>query len=243
MDYPSQIVYTGDVASPVGYQTFCPVGAALNVVGERWTLLIVRDLFLGPRRYSELLRGLGGIPTDILAARLRTLQQQGVVRQVGEGRAQHYELTESGQALAPVLRELGRWGADRLKLPADPADIPTRVPLTSLLLGGAPYPRQADGQYEVRVAEETVRINVDAGQIHAAPDSEPDITIELTRTGMRALILGARAAEIEQAGDLTIKGNRRRAHALLNTLTGPPRLAALRQQLEAAAGDATTGTQ
>ena len=231
------------MASPVGYQTFCPVGAALNVVGERWALLVVRDLFLGPRRYSELLKGLGGIPTDILATRLRTLQQQGVVRQVGEGRAQRYELTESGQALAPVLRELGRWGADRLRLPADPSQIPTRVPLTSLLLGGAPYPRQANGQYEVRVADESVRIDIDAGQIHAAPDSEPDTTIELTRTGMRALILGARAAEIEQTGDLTIKGNRRRAHALLNTLTGPPRLAALRQQLEAAAGDATTGTQ
>jgi len=231
------------VASPVGYQTFCPVGAALNVVGERWALLIVRDLFLGPRRYSELLRGLGGIPTDILAARLRTLRQEGIVRQVGEGRTQRYELTESGQALAPVLRELGRWGADRLRLPADPSQIPTRVPLTSLLLGGAPYPRQANGQYEVRVADESVRIDIDAGQIHAAPDSEPDTTIELTRTGMRGLILGARAAEIEQAGDLTIKGTRRRAHALLNTLTGPPRLAALRQQLEAAAGDATTGTQ
>ena len=68
------------------YQTFCPVGAALNVVGERWALLIVRDLFLGPRRYSELLKGLGGIPTDILAARLRTLQEQGVV-QTGRERA------------------------------------------------------------------------------------------------------------------------------------------------------------
>ena len=85
------------MASPVGYQTFCPVGAALNVVGERWALLIVRDLFLGPRRYSELLRGLGGIPTDILAARLRTLRQEGIVRQVGEGRTQRYELTESGR--------------------------------------------------------------------------------------------------------------------------------------------------
>lgn len=221
------------MASPVGYQTFCPVGAALNVVGERWALLIVRDLILGPRRYSELLRGLGGIPTDILASRLRTLQEQGVVRQVGTGRAQRYELTESGQALGPVLRELGRWGADRLQLPSDPAEIPTRVPLTSLLLGGAPYPRQANGEYEVRVDEETVRVEVDAGQIHAAPDSEPDTTLELTRAGMRALILGARAAELEQAGDLSIDGNRRRAHALLNALTGPPRLAALRQQLEA----------
>ena len=226
------------MASPVGYQTFCPVGAALNAVGERWALLIVRDLILGPRRYSELLRGLGGVPTDILAARLRTLQEQGVVRQVGQGRAQRYELTEAGQALGPVLRELGRWGADRLRFPADPAEIPTRVPLTSLLLGGAPYPRQANGAYDVRVGEETVRVEVDAGQLHAAPNSEPNTTIELTRPGMRALILGARASEIEQTEDLSIQGNRRRAHAFLNTLTGPPRLAGLRPQLEAAAADA-----
>jgi len=225
------------MAAPLAYQSFCPVGAALNVIGERWALLIVRDLFLGPRRYSELLKGLGGIPTDILAARLRTLQEQGIVRQVGQGRAQRYELTDSGQALAPVLRELGRWGADRLRLPANPSDIPTRVPLTSLLLGGAPYPRQANGEYEVRAAEETVRIAVDGGQIQAAPDREPDTTIELTRAGMRALILGARATEIEQAGNLSIQGNRRRAHALLNTLTGPPRLAAIRQQLQVADGD------
>ena len=225
------------MAAPVGYQTFCPVGAALNVVGERWALLIVRDLVLGPRRYSELQKGLGGIPTDILAARLRRLQEQGIVIQVGEGRAQRYELTESGQALGPVLRELGRWGADRLELPADPSEIPTRVPLTSLLLGGAPYPRQANGAYELRVAEETVRVEVDAGQLHAAPDAEPDTTIELTRLGMRALILGARAAEIEQAGDLSVEGNRRRAHALLDTLTGPARLAAVRAQLERGWGD------
>ncbi len=231
------------MASPVGYQIFCPVGAALNVVGERWALLIVRDLFLGPRRYSELLKGLGGIPTDILAARLRTLQEHGIVRQAGKGRAQRYELTESGQALGPVLRELGRWGADRLRLPADPAEIPTRVPLTSLLLGGAPYPRHANGEYEVRVGEETVRVEVDAGQIHAAPDSEPDTTIELTRPGLRALILGARASDIEQTGDLSSQGNRRRAHAFLNALTGPPRLAGLRPQLEAAAGDAQKGDQ
>jgi hypothetical protein len=107
-----------------------------------------------------------------------------------------------------VLSELGRWGADRLRLPADPSEIPPRVPLTSLLLGGAPYPRQANGEYEIRVGEETVRVAVDAGQIHAAPDSEPDTTIELTRPGMSSLILGARASEIEQTGDLSIHGNR-----------------------------------
>jgi DNA-binding HxlR family transcriptional regulator len=231
------------VAAPVGYQTFCPVGAALNVVGERWSLLIIRDLFLGPRRYSDLLKGLGSIPTDILAARLRTLQEHGVVRQVGNGRAQRYELTDAGRALGPVLRELGRWGADRIRLPANPAEIPARVPLTSLLLGGAPYPRQANGEYEVRVEDEAVRVEVDTGQIHAAPNREPDTTIELTRRGMRALILGDRAAEIEQAGDLSIKGNKRRAHTFLNTLTGPPRLAGLREQLEAAANPPAAETQ
>src|SRR4051794_2546970 len=149
------------VASPVGYQSFCPVGAALNVVGERWALLVVRDLLLGPRRYSDLLAGLGGIGTDILAARLRALQEHGIVRQAGEGRGRRYELTDAGQALRPVLKELARWGADRLTLPADPTRIPPRVPLTSLLLG-ATYPRQADGAYEVRVEGEVVRVDVAA---------------------------------------------------------------------------------
>ena len=164
--------------SPLAYQSFCPAGAALNVVGERWALLVVRDLLLGPRRYSELLSGLGGIGTDILAARLRTLQEHGVVRQVGAGRSQRYELTESGRALQPVLRELSRWGADRLRLPADPSQIPTRVPLTSLLIGATGLPRQANGVYEVRVDDEAVHVEVTAGQVHAAPDREPNTTIE-----------------------------------------------------------------
>jgi DNA-binding HxlR family transcriptional regulator len=221
-----------EMAAPLGYQAFCPVGAALNVVGERWALLIVRDLLLGPRRYSDLQIGLGGIPTDILAARLRTLQEHGIVRRVGTGRAQRYELTDSGQALRPVLRELGRWGADRLRLPADPSQIPPRVPLTSLLVGATALSREANGPYEVRLDDEAVRVAVADGEVHAAPDSEPDTTIELTRSGLRALILGASASEVERSGDLMVTGDRRRAHVLLNALTGPPRLAGLRRQLE-----------
>lgn len=227
------------MASPLAYQSFCPTGAALNVVGERWSLLVVRDLLLGPRRYSELLSGLGGIGTDILAARLRTLQEHGVVRQVGEGRSQRYELTESGRALQPVLRELSRWGADRMRLPADLSQIPPRVPLTSLLIGATELPRQANGVYEVRVDDEAVRVDVTAGQVHAAPDSEPDTTIELTRPGLRALILGARSSDIEEAGDVSIHGDRRRAHALLNAMTGPPLLAGLRPQLQGGGAEAS----
>lgn len=225
-----------EVASPLEYQSFCPTGAALNVVGERWALLIVRDLLLGPRRYSELQAGLGGIGTDILAARLRTLQEHGIVRQVGTGRAQCYELTDTGQALRPVLVELARWGADRLRLPADPSEIPLRVPLTSLLVGAPTLPRGANGTYEVRVEGETVRVEVVDGQVRAAPNSEPAATIELTRAGLVALIRGAPAADIERSEEVAIEGDRRRARALLDALTGPPLLVGLRRQFEAAAG-------
>jgi DNA-binding HxlR family transcriptional regulator len=223
------------VASPVGYQSFCPIGAALNVLGERWALLIVRDLLLGPRRYSELLNGLGGVGTDILAARLRTLQEQGIVRKVGEGRGARYELTESGLALRPVLTELARWGGHRLRLPDDPSTIPPRVPLTSLLLGATSIPRQANGAYEIRVQGEVVRIDVDGGCVHPAPDAQPETTIELTRPGLRALVLGAPASDLRQAGDVRVEGNARRAAALLDAITGPPLLTGLRAQFEEAA--------
>ncbi len=224
------------MASPVGYQSFCPVGSALNVVGERWALLIVRDLLLGPRRYSDLLNGLGGIGTDILATRLRTLQEHGVVQQVGAGRAQRYELTEAGQALRPVLTELARWGAPRLRLPADTTQIPPRVPLTSLLIGATALPRGANGRYEVSLEGETVRVDVSDGQVHAAPDSEPDTTITLSLAGLGALILGANASELEQTGGVSIRGDSRHAHAFLDALTGAPLLAGLRPQLQGGQG-------
>ena len=220
------------MASPIAYQSFCPVGAALNVVGERWALLFVRDLFLGPRRYSELLNGLGGIGTDILAARLRTLQEHGVVRQVGKGRARRYELTDAGRELRPVLAALARWGADRVRLPRDHSRIPPRVPLTSMLVGAAALPREANGAHEVRVEDERFRVEVAGGEVRPAPDSEPDTTIELTRAGLVGLILGAPSTEIEQAGNLSIEGDSARAHALLDAVTGSPRLAAVRRELE-----------
>jgi DNA-binding HxlR family transcriptional regulator len=221
------------MAAPLEFQPFCPVGAALNVVGERWALLVVRDLLLGPRRYSELLRGLGGIGTDILAARLRALGDEGIVRQVGTGRARAYELTDEGHALWPVLEALGRWGADRLRLPDDPSQIPLRVPLTSLLLGATDLPRRADGVFEVRVGDEVVRVKVAEGRLRAAPEQPIDVRIELTPAGLRSLVLGSSAADLQQAGDLVVGGDRRRARALLDSLSGPPLLAGLRDQLVA----------
>jgi DNA-binding HxlR family transcriptional regulator len=95
------------------YGQRCPAARALDVVGERWTPLIVRELLLGPKRYTDLVDGLPGIGTNLLAGRLSDLQEHGVVEKRTLPRPTPvavYELTEAGRALAPVLRELRSWG-------------------------------------------------------------------------------------------------------------------------------------
>lgn len=99
------------------YDHYCPVSRALEVVGDRWNLLVVRELCSGPRRYSDLFADLPGISTDILAARLKDLERDGILthRKVGSrSAAAVYELTPAGAALRPVLQVLSEWGAPLL---------------------------------------------------------------------------------------------------------------------------------
>jgi len=84
------------------------VARSLEVVGDRWTLLVVRELLLGGRRWAELERALPGIPSNLLAERLRLLEEEGVVERATEGRV--YHLTDKGRDLAPVLASLAAWG-------------------------------------------------------------------------------------------------------------------------------------
>ena len=93
------------------YGQYCGVTRALELVGERWALLIVRDLLVGPRRYGELAAGLPRIPSNILAARLKELQAAGVIRRAPRSRVIIYELTPYGRELEPVVLALGAWGA------------------------------------------------------------------------------------------------------------------------------------
>jgi DNA-binding HxlR family transcriptional regulator len=92
------------------YGQYGGVTQALELVGERWAVLIVRDLLVGPRRYGELAAGLPRIPTNILAARLKELQAAGVIRRIPRSRVIIYELTPYGQELEPVVLTLGAWG-------------------------------------------------------------------------------------------------------------------------------------
>jgi len=101
------------------YGQYGAVTRALELVGERWALLIVRDLLVGPRRYGELAEGLPRIPSNILAARLRELQAAGVLHRVPHSRVIVYELTPYGRELEPVVLALGAWGFKALGDPRD----------------------------------------------------------------------------------------------------------------------------
>ena len=101
------------------YGQYDGVTRALELVGERWAMLIVRDLLVGPRRYGELAAGLPRIPTNILAARLKELQAEGVIRRAPRSRVIIYELTPYGRELEPVVLALGAWGFKALGDPRD----------------------------------------------------------------------------------------------------------------------------
>jgi DNA-binding HxlR family transcriptional regulator len=105
----------------------CPIAAALELVGERWALLIVREIALGANRFSAIVRGTGA-PRDRIAARLRTLEEAGVVTRVPYQTApprDEYRLTESGRGLLPVLDALLAWGADHAVASDDPLRPPS----------------------------------------------------------------------------------------------------------------------
>lgn len=117
----SAAVLDDNAAMPT-YREYCPIAVGAEFFGDRWTLLILRELFLGARRFNEIHRGLGRMSRTLLSQRLRELERRGVLeREVGEtGRTSSYRLTESGQELEPIVWALGHWAA-RWSF-GDPAD-------------------------------------------------------------------------------------------------------------------------
>src|SRR3977135_1784085 len=99
------------------YEQYCPVARALELIGERWALLVVRELLLGPRRFTDLMDGLPGISTNVLATRLKELEQAGIVSKRNlppPAASAVYELSDANGGLAAVLAALAAWGMDLL---------------------------------------------------------------------------------------------------------------------------------
>jgi DNA-binding HxlR family transcriptional regulator len=145
------------------YDQYCPLSRALDVIGERWTLLIVRELLAGPRRYTDLHADLPGVSTDVLAARLKEMESDGLVarrRLPPPAAATVYELTTRGQGLLSVLTALAHWGSADLAGPR-PTDALRphwfALPLMDEL-AGLGIPR--DGVVNIRLGEGTFHIMV-----------------------------------------------------------------------------------
>lgn len=153
-----------------GFGQYGGVARALERVGERWALLIVRDLLVGPRRYGDLKAGLARIPTNILADRLKELQEAGVIRRVPMVRG-GYELTPLGLELAPVVAALERWGWSVLGEPVEGEQL-TREALATALRAAFRVDAAAGApptEYVLHVGEASVAAVVVGGTLDVVP--------------------------------------------------------------------------
>jgi DNA-binding HxlR family transcriptional regulator len=177
------------------YGQYCGFARALEVVGERWALLVVRDLLVGPKRFTDLLNGLPGIPSNVLTARLKELENAGVARRrvlPRPARAVVYELTEYGLELEAVVLALGRWGAKNLGDPRCDETITLDSMITALRTTFRPdAARGVRAGYELHVGEIVLHARVDDGRVQVAAGALPaaELVIE-AGPGIRALMAG-----------------------------------------------------
>lgn len=176
---------------------YCAVARALEVLGERWTLLVVRELLTGPKRFADLQAGLPGIATNMLSDRLRSLTDAGAVAQrtlPPPAASMVYELTERGRELKPVLLALGTWGMPLLGAPREGEQF--RLAWLMIALDGVYDPAAAPTPV-------TVSLIVDGNQVTiAAHGPRHDVTVGPSR---------------DQAADITVEANR---EAFLGWATG-----------------------
>jgi DNA-binding HxlR family transcriptional regulator len=207
------------MASKRSYGDRCGIARALDVVGERWALMVVRELLLGPKRFTDIRSGLPHVSPDVLAQRLRDLEQADIInhpRLPPPFAAKVYELTERGRALEPVLLALGRWGGAHAPEPSDEMCMSLDACIVSLRTLFDPA-RAGDfaARVELRLGYEHFRVTVADGRLEAErgelPDADaaieaddPDTLLEVLR-GHRSL------ADALGAGALRVVGDKRTA--------------------------------
>ncbi|MFF5722078.1 winged helix-turn-helix transcriptional regulator [[Kitasatospora] papulosa] len=195
------------------YDQFCATARALDSVGDRWTLLIVRELLAGPRRYTDLHADLPGVSTDVLASRLRDMEQGGLAvrrRLPPPAAASVYELTEHGRGLLPVLTALARWGVPALgeRRPTDAVRahwfaLPLLRALDGLTHSGVVEVRLPEGQFHLRVGAEA------PGEVYGyGPAGSPDACLVLDADAVLAVGRGGSAlVEAVEGGRVEVLGD------------------------------------
>ena len=211
------------------YHQFCGLARAMDLLGNRWAMLIVRDLLSGPKRFGQLQDGLPDIPTNVLTTRLRELEDTGIVQRKAHprpGGGVLYELTAYGRELEDPLLRLGFWGAKNMG-PKRDGDFVSMESL-ALALRGAFRPECADGPariYELRVDGKSLRLEVGSRHVTgpAASDETPDLVLEAPADVMAGLLTGNLDPDVaRKSGELHLEGNRTEARRLLTMFRFPP---------------------
>ena len=196
------------------YEQYCPMAHALDLVGDRWALLVIRELMHGPKRYTDLVESLPGIGTNILAARLRDLEGHGVVSRrtlPPPAASKVYDLTDYGRELRPAMRELALWGARSLGPPTDGDELFEGWLANAMDIVMAS--RAPAGRFEFRAGAEVASL-VD-GEVVVGPIDDADVVVAGDPEGIYSLF-------VDRCLDrVTIEGDRRLLDALLDA--APPR--------------------
>ena len=195
------------------YDQYCPIAHALGLVGERWSLLIIRELLQGPKRYTDLAASLPGIGSNILAGRLKELETAGIIakrRLEPPFASQVYELTEYGLGLKPVMRELALWGIRSIGPPQDDDEFPPGW--LSGAIDTAFAPVAPPGSFEFRIAGEVASL-VD-GEPRRGPIDDADVVVEADKVeGFYWLFVERRLDGV------SIEGDRKLLERLLDAAT------------------------
>jgi DNA-binding HxlR family transcriptional regulator len=205
------------------YGQECSFATALDTVGERWSLLIVRELLLGPLRFSDLARLVGGAPTDVLTKRLRDLEEDGVVRRRDldpPASARVYELTELGRGLEQPLVAMGRWGM-RLQRLSDVLELPASL-LPSAVRAILQPPADAALTIGLRSEGDASHVRIEGGTASARRGEavDPDIVLAGPPLNVLAVLVGGTALEDE----VEIEGDRGLLELLRAMVAIPRRL-------------------
>jgi DNA-binding HxlR family transcriptional regulator len=197
------------------YHDACGIPRALDVVGERWALMVVRELLLGPKRFTDLRADLPRVSPDVLTQRLRELEANGVLRKrrlPPPAASQVYELTASGLALEPVLVALGRWGGGNAPPPAEGMGMSLDAHILSLrTLFDSERAAGLSGTLELRMADHSFRAELRDGDFLIDRGVAPgaDAVIATDPPTLIALIHGERSLdEVVAAGDGEVEGDR-----------------------------------
>lgn len=215
-------------SSARSYAQLCGIATALDVIGDRWTPLVVRDLLLGPLRFGDLAEGLPGIGTNTLTARLKHLEDAGVIRRRlldRPDRGTVYELTDYGRELEPILMALGRWGTRSMGRLPEQVSSRSRW-LVAAMVAFHDHSRSVTQPttWELRLDDGSFTVRADGHQLAvvAGAPEQPDAVLTTDDASLHGLLTGQLTpAKALRSRAVRLSGDRRELATLISLFAFP----------------------